>query len=126
MSDALPLFCASLSLAMRGGLRDTHNALKGADVLRQREAAEGAPYGVDEAERLPRLHHLVPARGARRVELQAEEGEEEVILFALVVVVGGGCWRWLFVVVLMKLVVVFLLLSLLLLPLLSCSLSVSF
>ena len=50
--------------------------LQGSDVLRQREAQEGAEDGLDEAQHLPHLRHELPACGAGLVRVQ----EEEVVL----------------------------------------------
>lgn len=47
---------------------------KGFDVLWKRQAEEGAADGMDQAQRLPRVHHVVPACRAGCLQLQAEKG----------------------------------------------------
>lgn len=48
-------------------------SFKGVDVLRVEKRAGRAPGGVDQAQRVSRLRDVVPARGARRQRVSAQE-----------------------------------------------------
>ena len=48
----------------------------GADVLRKSQTAERASHGLDETQRFPRMHNVLPARCAGRLELQEEKGKK--------------------------------------------------
>lgn len=57
------------------GVQEMVSGVQNPDLLRQPEGKEAEADGVDQGQHIPRLHHVLQARGSGPPELPAEEVE---------------------------------------------------